>query len=104
MVFSFWLKNACMTDVHMTSPHDNRDHDHGNDHLHDTTTRVGALVAHHPSGSRQGHPRCTSAVTTEAVGGPTPTPQMAKSRCSDASLRRHNTHKHGSGAGYLEQR
>ena len=42
------LKNACMTDVHMTSPHDNHDHDHDNDHLHDTTTRVGALVAHHP--------------------------------------------------------
>ena len=41
------LKNACMNDVHMTSPHDNHDHDHDNDHLHDTTTRVGALVAHH---------------------------------------------------------
>ena len=41
------LKNACMTDVHMTSPRDNHDHDHDNDHLFDTTTRVGALVAHH---------------------------------------------------------
>ena len=42
------LKNACMTNVHMTSPHDNHDHDHDNDHSHDTTTRVGALVSHHP--------------------------------------------------------
>ena len=42
------LKNACMTYVHMTSPHDDHDHDHDNDHLHDTTTRVGALVVHHP--------------------------------------------------------
>ena len=44
----FCLKNECMTDVHMTSPHDDHYHDHDNDHLHDTTTRVGALVAHHP--------------------------------------------------------
>ena len=28
----------------MTSPHDNHDHDHDNDHLHDATTRVGALL------------------------------------------------------------
>ena len=42
------LKNACMTDVLMTSPHGNHDHDYDNDHLHDTTKKVGALVAHHP--------------------------------------------------------
>ena len=42
------LKNACMTDVHKTSPHGNHDHDHDNDHLHDTTTRFCALVVHHP--------------------------------------------------------
>ena len=28
----------------------------------------------------------------EAVGGPTPTPQMGKSRCNDASPRQSNTH------------
>ena len=28
----------------------------------------------------------------KAVGGPTPTPQMEKSRCDDASPRQHNTH------------
>ena len=33
------MKNACMNDVHMTSPLDNHDHDHGHDHLHDTTTK-----------------------------------------------------------------
>ena len=28
------LKNACMNDVHMTSPHNNHDHDHDHDHDH----------------------------------------------------------------------
>ena len=37
------LKNACMNDVHMTSPHNNHDHDHDHDHLHDTTTKGLAL-------------------------------------------------------------
>ena len=52
-----YLKNACMNNVHMTSPHDNHDHDHDHDHLHDTTTtgwRFGASspwMSHHPSGS-----------------------------------------------------
>ena len=70
------LKNACKNDVHMTSPHDNHDHDHDHDHLHDTTTkgwRFGGSspwMSHHPSGSRQGHPRYTGAVTTEGRGRP----------------------------------
>ena len=70
------LKNACMNDVHMTSPHDNHDHDHDHDHVHDTTTkgwRFGGSspwMSHHPSGSRQGHPRYTGAVTTEGRGWP----------------------------------
>ena len=70
------LKNACVNDVHMTSPHDNHDHDHDHDHLHDTTTkgwRFGGSspwMSHHPSGSRQGHPRYTGAVTTEGRGWP----------------------------------
>ena len=38
------LKNACMIDVHMTSPHDNHDHDHDHDHLHDTTTKKGLAL------------------------------------------------------------
>ena len=66
------LKNACMNDVHMTSPHNNHhDHDHDHDHLHDTTTkgwRFGGSsprMSHHPSGSRQGHPGYTGAVATE---------------------------------------
>ena len=53
------------------------------------------LLGHrkHPSGSRQGHPLYTEATGNgEAVGGPTPTPQMAKSRCNDASPRQSNTH------------
>ena len=85
---------VCMTDVHMTSPHDNHDHDYDNDHLHNHKGwRFGGsspLMNHHPSGSRQGHPRYTGAVTTEGRG-PTPTPRMAKSRCNDASHRQPNT-------------
>ena len=70
------LKNACMNDVHITSPHNNHDHDHDHGHLHDTTTkgwRFGGSspwMSHHPSGSRQGHPRYTGAVTTEGRGWP----------------------------------
>ena len=70
------LKNASMNDVHMTSPQDNHDHDHDHDRLHDTTTkgwRFGGStpwMSHHPSGSRQGHPRYTGAVTTEGRGWP----------------------------------
>ena len=89
---AFWemcLKNACMTDVHMTSPHDNHDHDHDNDHLHDTTTRVGALVPVGPGKDTHG---TLGPLRRKAVGGPTPTPEMAKSRCNDASPRQHNTH------------
>ena len=53
------LKNACMNDVNMTSPHDNHYHDRDHDHLHDTTTKGwrfgGSLpwMSHHPNGSRQ---------------------------------------------------
>ena len=77
------MKDACRNDVHVTSPHDNHDHDHDHDHLHDTTTK-GCLrfggsspwMSHHSSGSRQGHPRYTLAVTTgKAVGGPINAPQ-----------------------------
>ena len=70
------LKNACMNDVHMTSPHDNQDHDHDHDHLQDTTTngwRFGGSspwMSHHPSGSGQGLPPYTGAVTTEGRGWP----------------------------------
>ena len=35
--YKICMKNACMNDVHMTSPHDNQDH------LHDTTTEGLAL-------------------------------------------------------------
>ena len=68
------LKNACMNDVHMTSPHDNHDHDHDNYRRHDTTTKdwrsggSSPSMSHHPSGSRQGHPRCTGAVMTGGRG------------------------------------
>ena len=74
------LKNACMNAVHMKSPHDNHDHDHEHDHLHDTTTkgwRFGGSspwMSHHPSGSWQGHPRYTGAVTTEGRGWPVQRP------------------------------
>ena len=42
------MKNACMNDVHMISPHDNHDHDHDHDTYTTRPQRVGALVAHHP--------------------------------------------------------
>ena len=51
------MKNACMNDVHMTSPHNNHDHDHDHDHLHDTAIKVWRFggsspwMSHHPSGS-----------------------------------------------------
>ena len=68
----------------MTSPHDNQDHDHDNDHSHDTTTtRVGALVAHHPGwvitpvGPGKDTHGSLGPLRRKAVGGPTPTPQMA---------------------------
>ena len=70
------LNNACMNDVHMTNPRDSSRLDHDHDHLHDTTTkdwRFGGSspwMSHHPGGSRQGHPRCTGAVTTEGRGWP----------------------------------
>ena len=80
-----------MTDVYMTSPHDNHDHDHDNDHLHDTTTkgwRFGGSspwMSHHPSGSRQGHPRYTGAVTTECRGWPDQRPMSPDKHGSGAS-------------------
>ena len=52
------------------------DHDYDHDNLHDTTTkgwRFGGSspwMSHHPTGSRQGHPRYTGAVTTEGRGWP----------------------------------
>ena len=82
----------------MTSPHDDHDHDHDNDHLHDTTTRVGALVAHHPGwvitpvGPGKDTHGTLGPSRRKAVGGPTPTPQKAKSRCNDALPRQNNTH------------
>ena len=33
------MKNACMNDVHMSSPHDNHDPDHNHDHLNDTSLK-----------------------------------------------------------------
>ena len=41
------FNNACMNGVHRQVLMTGHDHDHDNDHLHDTTTKVGALVAHH---------------------------------------------------------
>ena len=57
-------------------------------HQHRTTTRVGALlpmpsclgIAGHPSGSRQGHPRCTGARSTGRLWVATTTTQRAKCR------------------------
>ena len=106
------LKNACLTDVHMT--HDNHDYDHDNDHLHDTTTRVGALVAHHPG----------RVISPFFVPAGTPTvhwgrydgrPWVARHQRhkwqSQGEMTHHpdsTTHmssdKHGSGAGYHQQR
>ena len=37
------LKNACMNEVHMTSPLDNHYHDHEKDHQHDTIMTLGPL-------------------------------------------------------------
>ena len=80
-------------------------HDHDHDHLHDTTTkgwRFGGSspwMSHHPSGSRQGHPRYTRYDGRPWVARPhvqsakrLPMPHhenTTNERCSD---------KHGSGA------
>ena len=88
------LKNACVNDVHMTSPHDNHDHDHDHDHLHDTTTKgwrfgdSSRWMSHNPSGSRQGHPRhIVGPLRRKAVGGPINAPQGAVTH-NDGALRR----------------
>ena len=56
-------------------------HDHDHDHLHDTTTRVGALVIHHPGwiitpvGPGKDTHGTLGPLRREAVGGPTTRPK-----------------------------
>ena len=84
----------------MTSPHDNHDHDHDNDHLHDATTRVGALLAmpsclgigSTPVGPGKDTRGTMGPEQRGSRGWPDTNATKAKSRFNDASPRQSNTH------------
>ena len=63
-VLSLFFNLILINILHQGPGHDH-DHDHDHDHLHDTTTKCWRFggsspwMSHHPSGSRQGHPRDT---------------------------------------------
>ena len=84
------MKHARMSNVHMTCPQPPTQHNHKGLTLCSRCHLVWALVA------LQWVPARTPTVhwgpdNGEAVGGPTPTPQMAKSRCNDASPKHSKT-------------
>ena len=87
------LKNACMTDVHMTSPHDNHDHDHDHDHLHDTTTkdwRFGGSspwMSRHPVGPGKDTHGTLGPFRRKAVRGPINEPPQGEVTHNDGALR-----------------
>ena len=80
-----YVCNACMRNVHRTCPPPHTQRNHNCSRCHP------AWASEAPQFSREGHPRCTGAVTTGCRGWPDTNDTNVKSRCNDASSKHSKT-------------